>query len=118
MQVVRKILGQSKPTTATAESILSPESGEVIVVQGLIACNVTGTEATFSIFADEDGTHYDDDTALFKGESLSANETIQIDFSNSVDSGLFFNDSNGNLGIKSGTASSTTFTVNGVILRQ
>lgn len=56
-------LGQLRPADANAASLYTPDvSG---TVRELIVCNTSGADAKARIFHDEDGSTYDEDTALY-----------------------------------------------------
>jgi len=106
-----KILGQSRPTNTSAASIYSPDTAiKVANISGILIANVTALVATFRIFMDNDGTTFDETTAIFFDTPIAANSTILVEFDAKP---LTLNSSSANVGVASGTASAITFTVYG-----
>jgi len=103
-------LGQSRPANTTAVSIYSPDGDEAAKIFEIIVCNTTTSDATYRIFHDEDGTTYNQTTALFYDVNLTANSTDILELN------AWMNDSTGNLAVRTGTNSAITFTVNGEVL--
>ena len=62
---------------------------------------------TYRIFVDDNGTTYDESTALFFDVLLPVNTTDTIDVH------ILMNDSTGNLAVRTGTANSLTFSAFG-----
>lgn len=118
MALARKHLAQSRPTNTNATSVLTGISQQIVIIQEIIICNTTSSAATYRIFLDNDGTTYDQTTALVYDATIAANDMIIIPYAFSVDSGLYLTTSAGNLAVRSGTASALTFTVNGAIFKQ
>ncbi len=102
-----KQLGQVRPPSTTAVSIFSPETNISVSLDNIVICNTTGTDDTYSIFADNDGATFDESTALAFGISIVANTTVVFELQMAI--GL----ASGNLGVQSGTANALTFTVHG-----
>lgn len=105
-----KELGQSRPSDTNNASLYSPPSGIISTqVTTLIICNTTGSGANYRIFLDNDGTTYDQTTALFYDIAILANSTDLIE-----PNGLFMNNSSGNLAIRTDTADALNFTAYGI----
>lgn len=102
-------LAQSRPTDTTAVSVYSPDGGEVVNIVEIIVCNTTTASATYKIFHDEDGTDYDEDTALFFDTPLTAKSTDIHEVN------WWMRNEDGNLAVEQGTASACTFTFTGII---
>lgn len=106
-----KQLGQSRPSDTTAVSLYSPASGIVSAeITSLFVANTTGSAATYRIFIDDDGTTYDQSTALAYDVSLAANTFTEILSGSKV----FMNNASGNLAVRAGTGNALTFTVFGI----
>lgn len=107
MSALPKILGQLRPADTNAASIYSPAAGTIGIISTIIVCNTTGSTAAYSIFLDDDGTTYDESTALYFGVNLAANTSDKIQTYIPMD------DSSGNIAVKTGTSSALTFSVFG-----
>ena len=105
-----KQLGQLRPANTTAASLYSPGANTKTEVTHIVVVETSGNADSFRIFHDEDGTTYDETTALFFDEALAANTTRLIVF----ERGLWMRDSTGNLGVRTATANRLTFTAYGV----
>jgi hypothetical protein len=103
-------LAQSRPSVTTAQGILAPSIPTEVTL--ITVCNTTGTAAAFSIYHDDDGTTYDDSTALYRAVSVAANTTVRIEFQH-AGGGISLSDT-GNLAVRTDTASALTFTVYGI----
>ncbi len=113
--MAQKELGQVRAITAgTPVSIYSPAAGVEASNLQLNICNQTGTAAFFRVFKDDDGTTYDETTALRFGASgspddLPANSTRVISIGP-------MNNSAGNLAVDTETTNALTFTLHGIEL--
>jgi len=97
-------LGQLRPANTTAASLYSPGTGITTIIKAITICNTSGGAVTFRIFLDNDGTTYDQTTALFYDIALAADTTIQID------SYYAMNNSSGNLAVRTSSNDAITFT--------
>lgn len=104
-----KQLGQLRPADTTAASLYSP-AGETAIIKSIVVCNTTASAAAFRIFLDDNGTTYDQTTALFYDANINANETVEID------TYWPMNDSTGNLAVRTDTGSALTFTAFGAVI--
>lgn len=107
MNLQEKQLGQARPSVTTAVSIYSPASDITGIIKTIYICNTSAASATLRIFVDDDGSTFDETTALFWDASLGAGETLQLD------TFIALNDSSGNIGVRSNTANALTFTLFG-----
>jgi hypothetical protein len=107
MALQEKQLGQSRPGSTTAVSLYSPGAGVTAIIKAVFVSNTTSATATFRIFVDDDGTTYDETTALFWDVTIPGNTTVELD------SFLAMNDSAGNIAVRTDTASALTFTAFG-----
>ena len=73
----------------------------------LVVCNTSAAAATFRFFIDDDGTTYDESTALFWDENIPVGQTLIFDMSQYMDN------SSGNAAVRSDTANALTFTLSG-----
>ena len=108
MALQEKQLGQLRPANTTAASLYSPGSNTTTIIKSIVVCNQTASSAKFRIFVDDDGTTYDETTALFFDIVIGANSTDQIDTFYAM------NASAGNLAVRTDTNSALTFTAFGV----
>jgi len=107
MTLQEKQLGQLRPANTTAASLYSPGAGVTAIVKSVWICNTTASPVTFRIFADDDGTTYDETTALFWDVTVEGNTTIELD------TFMALNDATGNLAVRTSVASALTFTAFG-----
>lgn len=107
MSTERKILGQLRPANTTAASLYSPGSNITAEITTIVVCNQGGNNASFRVFHDDDGTTYDETTALFWDVDILANETVM------VQGPLYINNSSGNLGVRTSAGNELTFTAYG-----
>ncbi len=108
MALQEKQLGQLRPANTTAASLYSPGASTTAIIKTIVVCNQTASSAKFRIFLDDDGTTYDESTALFFDIVIGANSTDQIDTYYAM------NNANGNLAVRTDTNSALTFTCFGV----
>ena len=92
-----KVLGQLRPADTNAASLYSPPDNTSTELTKLVICNQTGSAATFRLFLDDNGTTYDQTTALFYDQPISANLTWTEDLT-----GYGMVDSTGNLAVRRG----------------
>jgi hypothetical protein len=104
-------LGQLQNASGgTAESLYSPGAGETAIVKNVVVCNTSGSADSFRVFIDDDGSTYNDTTALFYDVVIAANTTIVLNVL------LYMNDASGNLGVSCATTGACTFTANGIVV--
>lgn len=104
-------LGQLRPANTTAASLFSPVANQRVHITDLIVCNTTGGAVTYRIFHDEDGTTYDETTALYFNNTLGANVTERI---TARDLFIYMANSSGNIGVRTSSGNAITFTLYGV----
>lgn len=110
--MIGTILAQSRPANTTATSFYSPPNNTVRTEITLVTvCNTSGAPAKFRIFIDDDGTTYDETTALFWDIDVPADTTVEI-LDN--ESSWWMTNSAGNLAGRTDTANAFTFTVFGM----
>ncbi len=107
MDLQEKQLGQLRPADTIAASLYSPSTNITGIIKNLVVCNTTAIADTFRVFLDDDGTTYDQSTALFYDAPIAANTTVLVDMYSPM------SNSAGNLAVRSGTASALTFTLSG-----
>ena len=102
-----KQLGQVRPTTNSPESIYSPGSNVTAIIKSIYVCNTSNIDSSFRILCDEDGTTYDESTALFWDVSIAAKTTVEIN------TFIALNNPSGNIAVRSLSGNDLTFTVFG-----
>ena len=107
MAFQEKQLGQHRINNTTATSLYSPAAGVTAVIKAVLVCNQSGAAATFRIFVDDNGTTFDETTALYWDVTIAADTTVQID------TFWAMNDSTGNLATRTSVANALTFTAFG-----
>ena len=106
--ITEKQLGQLRPANTTAASLYSPAASTTWVAKTLIICNTTTALAKARVFHDEDGSTYDETTALFWDMEIDPGESAVID-------GLLSGSTAaGNVGVRTDTNSALTFTLYGI----
>lgn len=100
-------LAQSRPAGTSAVSILAPAMRTEVTK--IVICNTSGSSAKFSVYHDDNGTTYDQTTALYYGVALTGTAVIEAQFPG----GGFTVASGGNLAVQTDTGSALTFTVYG-----
>ena len=108
MAFQEKQLGQVRPANTTAVSIYSPAASTTGIIKNIVICNTSAASAKMRIFLDDNGTTYDETTALFWDVQIDAGSSLQ------VDSHQGMSDSTGNLAVRTDTNDALTFTVHGV----
>lgn len=99
------ILAQSRPSDTTAVSVYSPPASTITQIAKIILCETAGNTPAFRIFLDNDGTTYDETTALYFDTAMTANGTTTIE-------GNWWM-TGGNLAVRTSAGSEITFTVFG-----
>lgn len=102
------ILAQSRPAGTSATAAYTVGSNEIVELSKIILANTTGSSAAGSVYIDDDGTTYDETTAILFGKSISANDSQSIEFEDGI--ALY---SGANIAVKQGTGSAITFTIIG-----
>jgi len=62
--MIERQLAQARENGTSAVSVLANGTDEVLAVATVILCNQTGSNVTYRLFHDDDGTTYDETTAL------------------------------------------------------
>jgi len=107
-----KELAQVRNNNTSANSALSSTKRQKYVVTSILVCNQTGSSATYSIYLDQNGTTYDQTTALFYAVTLAANSTALIEFIGGLPLGT--RSAAGNLAVQNGTSNAITFSIYGI----
>lgn len=102
-----KQLGQLRPANTTAASLFSPTRGHEYRIDVIYVTETAGNTPTYRIFFDDNGTTYDQTTAIAYNLALSANESKR------VEGPFYMNDEDGNLAVRTSAANEITFTAFG-----
>ena len=103
-------LGQARENSTNAVSVYSPGASEEVIIKSVIVANTSGANATVRIFLDDNGTTYDETTALAWDVTIAANSVWDREVT------LCMNDSTGNLAVRTDTADALTFTAFGAVI--
>ena len=106
-------LAQARPSGTTAVSLYSPSLSKEVIFKSLVICNTSGAPATFRIFHDDNGTTYDETTALFCDTSIAADTTVTI---TDVIAGNNPAGVAGNIAVRTSVANALTFTAYGHVI--
>lgn len=106
---VVKQIGQLRPVNTTPASLYSPAANTETIIHNVVICNTGAVAAVWRLFVDDDGTTYDETTALVWAGALGAGETDIFEVK------INMNNSDGNLAVRTDTNNAFTFTANGEI---
>ena len=108
MAYQEKQLGQARDNDTDTHSVYSPAADTTAIVTTIILANTSDSSAKVRVFIDDDGTTYNQATAI-------AYDIIIARGSSEVIMGFFpMNNEDGNLAYQQGTANAITITVFGV----
>ena len=107
MAFQEKQLGQARENSTNAVSVYSPGSGVTGIIKTIFLANTSGLDARFRLFVDDDGTTYDESTAIAWDVDIEADQMIEIDCFVAMDN------SSGNFAYRSSVANAITITVFG-----
>ncbi len=110
MSIQEKQLAQARENSTNAVSVYSPGSGITAIIKTIILCNQSGSAATARIFIDDDGTTYDESTAILFDVDVPVGESIILN------TFIAMNNQNGNLAYRSSVANAITITIFGAEL--
>ena len=105
-------LGQGRYADANNHSIYSPAANTIVVVTTIVVCETSGNADSYRIFHDNDGSTYDQSTALYYDKAINANDT------HIIHPKIIMDDSSGNLAVRNATADRLTFTVYGYVMSE
>ena len=104
-------LAQIRPGVTTAVTAFSADQQGHEITR-LVICNTTGSPVNASIFHDDDGTVYDQTTALEYATPIAANASLTL-LARAEGGGIKIS-RGGALGVQSSTADALTFTLYGI----
>tara|TARA_R110000851_G_scaffold113151_1_gene237665 strand:- start:255 stop:599 length:345 start_codon:yes stop_codon:yes gene_type:complete len=102
-----KIMGQARENSTSAVTVYTLPSRTTAIIKSIVVCNTSGSDTTFRVFIDDDGSTYDQSTALFYDVDLPADETLTFDSFTAMST------VNGTIGYSSGLANAVTVTIFG-----
>jgi len=106
MTIEYKQLAQVRENSTNAVSVYSPGAGET--VQAFIKItNTTSSTVEGRVFHDNDGTTYDETTAIVWDIDIEPGQILEIDK-------IFMDNGDGNLAYRSSVANALTITVYGI----
>jgi len=108
MAVQEKQLGQLRPSGTSPVSIYSPAASTTGIPKVMFICNTSGNDVKASVYQDDDGTTYDESTAIVF-DVLITKETLF-----EINTFLPMDNSSGNLAVQTEVANALTFTVSGM----
>ena len=110
MALTYKQLGQARAADLNAVSVYSPgASTEAILPPGsIIVANTSGAVAAVRLFLDDDGTTYDETTAIAWDVEILADSIWAFP------GRITMNDATGNLAYRTSVASALTITISGL----
>lgn len=105
------LLAQVRPATTAAVTAFTASQlpTEITTIK---ACNTSGAARTCRIFHDDDGSTYDESTALYWDIDIPANKTLEIS-AEAEKTGIYVA-KDGTIGVRSDAASGITFSMYGV----
>ena len=104
-------LGQQRPPTGgTAVSLYSPGASETGIVKSITVTNTSGASATYRIFVDDNGTTFDQTTAVAYDVTLGGGEFHVLSIYWPLD------DATGAVGVECDTNNAITFTAFGAVI--
>jgi len=104
-----KLLGQARENSTNAVSVYSPDASQEVIIKSIIIANTSGAAATVRIFHDDDGTTYDESTAIAWDVAIPANSVWDRGMT------LCMNNAAGNIAYRSSVANSLTISIYGVV---
>lgn len=102
-------LVQSRPSGTTATSVYTASLATEISL--IVVCNTTASNSDFSLYHDDDGSTFDQTSALFYAVPVAGNTTVTIS-SDSIGAGLQVAAS-GQIAVQTSVANALTFTIYG-----
>lgn len=103
-----KQLGQSRDNDTSTHSVYSPGIDVTAIITTIVLANTSDATATIRVFIDDDGTTYNQTTAI-------AYDILIARGASEIIMGFFpMNNPSGNLAYQQGTANAITITILGV----
>ena len=114
--VAQKQLAQLRPPNTAAMTIVSKPAKSTILIKSIFIANTTNAVSNISLFLDQNGTTYNQTTALLYNVAVSAYTTVALDYSpGGIPIGADL--TAGSLGVQIDVANAITFSIFGQELR-
>jgi hypothetical protein len=107
MAVSVKMLGQLRPADTTAAALYTKAQDSKVWLDQLFICNTTANTPSYRVCIDEDGSTYDETTALYWDVLHVGNTTVVVDLHAYLDT------ANGSIGVRTSAGNELTFTLFG-----
>jgi len=107
MPVGIKMLGQLRPADTTAATLYTKAQDSKVWLDQLFVCNTTAGAIACRVCVDEDGSTYDETTALYWDKSVGANDTLVVDLH------AYLETDTGSVGVRTATGDALNFTLFG-----
>ena len=106
-------LAQLRPAGTTAVTAYAAPVVQNVEITRLVICNTTGTAANASVYHDDNGSTYDESTALRFGLNIPANDAVEL-AAEALGVGYVIS-GGGSFGVQSDTTDALTFTLYGAV---
>jgi len=110
MAMAEQVLAQKRQNGTGAVSVYSPGASEIAIIKTIVLCNTSGATATFRLFLDDDGSTYDESTALAWDVTLNAGQSQFFHTFIAMDTAA------GNFAYRSSVANAITITLSGAVI--
>lgn len=107
-----KQLAQVRPSGTSAVNAFKKGARSKIIITSILVANTTNGSVNYSIYLDNNGTTYDQTTALFYAVALAANSTVLIEFYNGL--AIDGSTAQGNMAVQTSSSQALTFTITGI----
>jgi hypothetical protein len=109
--MARKQLGQLRPADTTTAVLFSPDENKPYNIDSIFIANTGSGTIKVSIFHDEDGTTWDQTTALVWEKSIATDDYLHLIYTK----GIAGRGKAGSLAVKTDSSDDATFTVYGYV---
>lgn len=116
MALTPKLLGQAREASTNAVSVYAVPSGLRAIIRSIVIANTSGATATVRVFVDEDGSTYNESTAIIWDLEIPADSVYNRDCFLPMDNTDTQN--GGNVAYRSSVSSALTITIGGVEINE
>lgn len=109
------LLAQVRPANTTAATAVTASVSNTEIT-AIHVCNTSGAVRKARIFHDNDGSTYDETTALYWDVAVPADSTLEINNESGMSGIVLLKD--GTLGVRTDSANGLTFSIYGLVSRQ